>query len=835
MAQEFYNPDIANNDIEEESSSRNRSSISESKGRKANEIAIKSSTKQRVRFFICLFLGLTGFAMFVAFISYLRNAAADQSAVLNYTPETIAQEGIKVKNVSGALGAWISEIFISKWIGLGSFVVAVWLMLMAYILKGARRLKFYSTTIISLTLVILLSLCGGYITLHYPTAINYGGNMGTEATRFLIAYVGDFGIGIIYLGLLGILVIASLGVILRGVRKVRRMLPARKIMPEAVSSAELFNKEDDGLTDSNEESTGFEPTTIDFKLEETEVPGNANEVDNHETEIEETGGKTDDYSDYMPKDVVETNDKKEGDISGTITEASPIEKADTILEPIDPTKELPHFKFPTVDLLKVRSIKTHNVDYEEQEANKRRITEVLGNYGVSIKTINACIGPTVTLFEIVPADGVKIAKIKSLENDIALSIAALGIRIIAPIPGKGTIGIEVPNREPQIVSMRSVLESKAYQESTAQLPMALGCTISNEVFVADLCKMPHLLVAGATGQGKSVGLNAIITSLIYRKHPAELKFVLFDPKMVEFSLYERLQHHYLAKLPGDDPIIITDSNKAIATLNSLVSLMEQRYMLLKEANVRNIELYNKKYVKRYLNPGKGHHFMPYIVVIIDEFADFISVAGRDVEEPISRIAQKARAVGIHMIIATQRPSANVITGKIKANFPGRISFRVSSMVDSRTIIDCSGAQQLVGKGDLLFTSGGDLTRLQCAFMDDDETIKLCEFIDSQVGYAEPFELPEYIPPTECGGSSSGESYGGGGGAFDRDPLLPEVAAYISGMEKASTSAIQRHFRIGYNRAGSIMDQLEAIGIVGPATGGKPRQVLVDPSQISQMI
>ncbi|MDE6715038.1 MAG: DNA translocase FtsK [Muribaculaceae bacterium] len=831
MAQEFYNPDVANNDIYEESSAGNKASISESNGRAANETKVKSSTRQRMRYLLCLIIGLVGFAMFVAFISYMRNAAADQSAVLNYAPGTIAQEGIKVKNVSGALGAWISELFISKWIGLGSFVVAIWLMLMAYILKGARRLKFYSTTIISLTLVILLSLCGGYITLHYPTAINYGGNMGTEATRFLIAYVGDFGIGVIYLGLLGILAITSLGVILRGLRKVRKILPARKVAPEATPSAELFTKENDEVSEKQEESAEFEPATIDFKVEETIVPDN--ETETLEVANTNTEDNHADYSEYMPKDESATDDTSAEEINGTITQAPPVEKAETILEPIDPTKELPHYKFPTVDLLKVRSIKTHNVDFEEQEANKRRITEVLGNYGVSIKTINACIGPTVTLFEIVPADGVKIAKIKSLENDIALSIAALGIRIIAPIPGKGTIGIEVPNREPQIVSMRSVLESKTYQESTAQLPMALGCTISNEVFVADLCKMPHLLVAGATGQGKSVGLNAIITSLIYRKHPAELKFVLFDPKMVEFSLYERLQHHYLAKLPGDDPIIITDSNKAIATLNSLVSLMEQRYMLLKEANVRNIELYNKKYVKRYLNPEKGHHFMPYIVVIIDEFADFISVAGRDVEEPISRIAQKARAVGIHMIIATQRPSANVITGKIKANFPGRISFRVSSMVDSRTIIDCSGAQQLVGKGDLLFTSGGDLTRLQCAFMDDDETIKLCEYIDSQVGYAEPFELPEYVPSTEGGGSSSGESYGGGG--FDRDPLLPEVAAYISGMEKASTSAIQRHFRIGYNRAGSIMDQLEAIGIVGPATGGKPRQVLVDPSQISQMI
>ena len=812
MAQEFYDPDIIDDYIINEATDKSEGVASTKTIGSDKELKIKSSTRQRVRYLSCLFIGLLGFSMFVAFISYFRNAAADQSAVLNSSAEALAEGGVKIKNIAGSLGAWISELFISKWIGVGSFVTAVWLMLMAYILKGARRLKFYSTTIISLTLIILLSLCGGYITLHHPSAINYGGNFGTEIIKFLIPYVGDFGVGIIFLFLIGVIVIVSFGVILRIVRNLRKTLFFKKKSPETEPKEAKIESLD--LPESEE--TGDEK--IDFDVEDTD--SNISIEENQNEDIIDDNNQA-------------TDDNTEDNIAGEITQAPPVEKADVILPPIDPTKELPHFKFPTIDLLKVRSVKSHNVDFEEQEANKRRITEVLGNYGVSIKSIDACIGPTVTLFEIVPADGVKIAKIRSLENDIALSIAALGIRIIAPIPGKGTIGIEVPNRDPQMVSMRSMLESKAYQETTAQLPMALGCTITNEVFVGDLCKMPHLLVAGATGQGKSVGLNAIITSLIYKKHPAELKFVLFDPKMVEFSLYERLQHHYLAKLPGDDPIIITDSTKAIATLNSLVTLMEQRYKLLKDANVRNIELYNGKFIKRYLNPEKGHHFMPYIVVIIDEFADFITAAGKEVETPISRIAQKARAVGIHMIIATQRPSANIITGKIKANFPGRISFRVSSMVDSRTIIDCSGAQQLVGKGDMLFTNGNDLVRLQCAFMDDEETIRLCNFIDEQVGYAEPFELPEYIPPTENGGIPSGDSFGGN--SFDRDPLLPDVAEYISGMDKASTSAIQRHFRIGYNRAGSIMDQLEAIGIVGPATGGKPRQVLVDASQISQMI
>lgn len=826
MAQEFYNPDIIddNTPVLEQKPGQKSTKKDDSVRTKP-----KSAFFHRMRLILGILFALVGLLLAVAFLSYLKFAGADQSAILNNSAEELAKDGIQIKNWAGALGAWVSEIFISKWIGIGSFVFVGWLIFIGMSMLRSKKIQFFTATLISLLLIILSSLIMGYVSLHSPSAINYGGNLGAEVSRFLIGYVGDFGTFIIYLALLSVLVIVCLGSIIKALRKVRTLIPVHN-----AKEKDIFDKDNDIV--EPDESKKSENEKIDFQL--TEVPNEEQEKnitdDTPETivadDADSKNDKQEDYSDYMPQDSSD-NKSPNAQADGEITAAPPVEKAETILEPIDPTKELPHFKFPSVELLKVRAVKTHNVDFEEQESNKRRITEVLGNYGVTIKTINACIGPTVTLFEIVPADGVKIAKIKSLENDIALSIAALGIRIIAPIPGKGTIGIEVPNREPQIVSMRSVLESKAYQESTAQLPMALGCTIANEVFVADLCKMPHLLVAGATGQGKSVGLNAIITSLIYRKHPAELKFVLFDPKMVEFSLYERLQHHYLAKLPGDDPIIITDSNKAIATLNSLVILMEQRYLLLKEANVRNIELYNKKFIKRYLNPEKGHHFMPYIVVIIDEFADFISVAGRDVEEPISRIAQKARAVGIHMIIATQRPSANVITGKIKANFPGRISFRVSSMVDSRTIIDCSGAQQLVGKGDLLFTSGGDLVRLQCPFMDDDETIKLCDFIDSQVGYATPFELPDYVPSSEGGGHSSGESVS----SYDRDPLLPEVAAYISGMDKASTSAIQRHFRIGYNRAGSIMDQLEAIGIVGPATGGKPRQVLVDPSQISQMI
>ena len=427
-------------------------------------------------------------------------------------------------------------------------------------------------------------------------------------------------------------------------------------------------------------------------------------------------------------------------------------------------------------------------------------------------------GPTVTLYEIKPEAGVRIARIKNLENDIALSLSALGIRIIAPIPGKGTVGIEVPNKEPKMVSMYSVLASRKFQECKFDLPLALGKSITNEVFIADLCKMPHILVAGATGQGKSVGLNAIITSLLYKKHPAQLKFVLVDPKMVEFSIYSSIERHFMAKLPDAEKAVITDSDKVIATLNSLCIEMDNRYALLAKANVRTIKEYNDEFIHRRLNPNNGHKFMPYIVVVIDEFADLIMMAGRDVEMPIARIAQKARAVGIHMVIATQRPSTTVITGNIKANFPARIAFRVMQMVDSRTILDAPGANQLIGRGDMLFTEGGELKRIQCAFIDTQEVKNICEYISHQQGYPEAYELPEY--------KSENSDSGNSGDMTNRDPLFEEAAKMIVVSGQASTSSLQRRYSIGYNRAGRLMDQLEAAGIVGPSEGGKPRQVLI---------
>lgn len=495
-------------------------------------------------------------------------------------------------------------------------------------------------------------------------------------------------------------------------------------------------------------------------------------------------------------------------------------------EPYDPRAELSHFRFPTVDLLRPAEDKGPSVDIQEMEFNKRRLTETLRRFGVEISKIEATIGPTVTLYEIIPAEGVRTRSIRSLGDDLQLQLAAEGIRIIAPIPAKGTIGIEVPNKDPQVVSMRSVLDSDIYRNSKMELPMALGKTISNEIFMADLAKMPHLLVAGATGMGKSVGLNAIITSLLYKKHPAELKFVLIDPKRVELSLYRELERHYLASLPGEDAII-TDMSKVVTVLNSLCIEMDNRLSLLEQAGARNIKEYNEKFKARKLNPEK-HRFLPYIILIIDEFADLIIRQGKEIENPVSRLAAVARAAGIHLIIATQRPTVNVITGGIKLNIPGRIAFRVIQGNDSRTILDQLGANQLIGRGDMLFSINGKLERVQCAFIDTPEVSAICESIGSQVGYQTPYELPEYSPESDGAGI-------GGATLGDRDPLFDECARLVVSTDTASTSSLQRRYSIGYNRAGKIMDQMEAAGIVGPSQGGKPRQVLVDPVTLEHIL
>ncbi len=515
-------------------------------------------------------------------------------------------------------------------------------------------------------------------------------------------------------------------------------------------------------------------------------------------------------------------------VANTIESADPAHVgADTLY---DPTAELSHYKRPGIELLNEVEQSGENYDILEQEANKERIIRALGQFDIQISKIEATVGPTVTLYEIVPAEGTRIAKIKRLEDDIAMTLSAKGIRIIAPIPGKGTIGIEVPNHEAQTVSIHSILSSKAFQETDYELPMAMGATISNDVYIADLAAMPHILVAGATGQGKSVGLNTIIASLLYKKHPAELKFVLIDPKRVEFSLYNALERHFLAKLPDEDEAIVTNMDNVVKTLNSLCVEMERRYDLLKDAHVVKTTKYNELFVQKKLNPEKGHRYLPYIVIIVDEFADLIMVAGKQVETPIARIAQMARAVGMHMIIATQRPSTNVITGLIKANFPGRVAFRVSQMVDSKTILDRPGANQLIGRGDMLFSHNGSIDRVQCAYIDTKEVHRICDFIDNQVGYEHAYYLPEPMMDENEG------SFGGGSGNLaDRDPLFEEAAQIIVQTGVASTSSLQRRYSIGYNRAGKIMDQLEAAGVVGPATGGKARSVLIDAMQLGSVI
>lgn len=516
-------------------------------------------------------------------------------------------------------------------------------------------------------------------------------------------------------------------------------------------------------------------------------------------------------------------------VANTIESADPAHVgADTLY---DPTAELSHYKRPGIDLLNVVEQSGESYDLLEQEANKERIIRALGQFDIQISKIEATVGPTVTLYEIVPAEGTRIAKIKRLEDDIAMTLSAKGIRIIAPIPGKGTIGIEVPNHDAQTVSIHSILSSKAFQETDYELPMAMGATISNDVYIADLAAMPHILVAGATGQGKSVGLNTIIASLLYKKHPAELKFVLIDPKRVEFSLYNALERHFLAKLPDEEEAIVTNMDNVVKTLNSLCVEMERRYDLLKDAHVVKITKYNELFIQKKLNPEKGHRYLPYIVIIVDEFADLIMVAGKQVETPIARIAQMARAVGMHMIIATQRPSTNVITGLIKANFPGRVAFRVSQMVDSKTILDRPGANQLIGRGDMLFSHNGSIDRVQCAYIDTKEVHRICDFIDQQPGYEHAYFLPEPMMDENEGAIGGG----GSGNLADRDPLFEEAAQIIVQTGVASTSSLQRRYSIGYNRAGKIMDQLEAAGIVGPATGGKARSVLIDAMQLGSII
>lgn len=760
--------------------------------------------------------------MIVSFISFFSTSSADISMIETPKVGEIMNTSRQFTNICGSIGAYISYFFIKRCFGIPAFLIPVFLLLLSTQIMRAYKFNLLKWFMCLMLIMIWSSLVlAEYLTPFFGDfCYNPGGDHGLSVCNTISNLIGTPGLSAI-LGLtaIGFLTYVSA----ETVYIIRKLLNPSHFFDKVKFKIVDTSKRDE-LIDTVEDPTVFDDPqeqTVEFVGDDVIVTTEPDysDVPQKQTEPEAFTHSTGDKEDHED-DVdmaVETGEDEESANGETVGEYV------SNLEPYDPKRDLENYHYPTLDLLK----KYENdgkpyIDMEEQTANKNRIVQVLRNFGVEISSIKATVGPTITLYEITPAPGVRISKIKNLEDDIALSLAALGIRIIAPIPGKGTVGIEVPNAKPNIVSMESILNSKKFQESTMELPCAIGKTITNEVFMFDLAKAPHLLVAGATGQGKSVGLNAIITSLLYKKHPAELKIVLVDPKKVEFSFYEPLAHHFLAQVPDEDADpIITDVTKVVRTLNSLCKEMDTRYDLLKTAHAHNIKEYNKKFVERHLNPEKGHRYLPYIVVVIDEFGDLIMTAGKEVELPIARIAQLARAVGIHMIIATQRPTTNIITGTIKANFPGRIAFRVGAMIDSRTIIDRPGAQQLVGRGDLLYLNGGEPTRVQCAFVDTPEIECINKYISQQQGYPSIFELPEPdLPDSELGGESADVDM------QHLDPMFEDAARLIVMSQSGSTSLIQRKFAIGYNRAGRLMDQLEKAGIVGAAHGSKPREVLV---------
>ena len=752
-----------------------------------------------------------------AFVSYFVTGSADQSLIEAPKAGEILNEHHEFQNACGSIGAYASWFFIKRCFGLAAFLIPIFLLLLAVNMMRAYKVNLLKWFMCLTILMIWASITmAKFLAPFFESACyNPGGDHGLAICQQIEGFIGTPGLtAILALTAIAFLVYLSMETVII-LRKIMNPFHYLKSIPMTINIGSGDSGQDttDGIVEDPTVFDNPEAQTVEFDdINTPKVSGVSGYSVN--TEFPNEKDTTDSEDVEM---TVETGEKEESADGKTLTD-----NYGDLSTPYDPKRDLENYHYPTLDLLqKYESDGKPYIDMEEQTRNKNRIVEVLRNFGVEISSIKATVGPTITLYEITPAPGVRISKIRNLEDDIALSLSALGIRIIAPIPGKGTIGIEVPNAKPATVSMESILNSKKFQETTMELPCAVGKTITNEVFMFDLAKAPHLLVAGATGQGKSVGLNAIITSLLYKKHPAELKIVLVDPKKVEFSVYASIEKHFLAKIPDDDSEpIITDVTKVIHTLNSLCKEMDTRYDLLKMAQARNIKEYNKKFIDRQLNPEHGHKYMPYIVVVIDEFGDLIMTAGKEVELPIARIAQLARAVGIHMIIATQRPTTNIITGTIKANFPSRIAFRVGAMIDSRTILDRPGAQQLIGRGDMLYLNGGEPVRVQCAFVDTPEVERINKFISDQQGYLSAFELPE--PDTDDG--ESGESRD-----VDMqhlDPMFEDAARLIVREQSGSTSLIQRKFAIGYNRAGRLMDQLEKAGIVGAAHGSKPREVLI---------
>lgn len=792
-------------------------------------------TRQQ-KFAIGILLVLLSIALLLSFVSYFITGNYDQSEV-----DKVFNREARVENWLGKFGAFLADFFLYKGFGVASFIfVRVLFLAGIYLILDIALSKLKKSLFWDLYLIIVISILFGFFWEYLP---QLAGTVGFEMNLFIQDYIGT----------IGTLLTLIFGIVLFLVFKI-------KVSPDAVkhfietknNKPEVDNEfvQDEGF-DYTPTPKETEPAISDILVGDDDFIIREDEEAISKIELKPTSSFEIDKESLKPTiaSASELNLKAKEEEPTLVTEnkaevAEPkIEEStidsDLVIETIaeeetieenlaaklvqdfgefDPTLELSNYQMPPIDLLKEYSTGGITIDQAELEENKNRIVDTLKNYNIGISKIKATVGPTVTLYEIVPEAGIRISKIKNLEDDIALSLAALGIRIIAPIPGRGTIGIEVPNNKPSMVAMKTVIASSKFQQAEMELPIAFGKTISNETFVVDLAKMPHLLMAGATGQGKSVGLNAILTSLLYKKHPAEVKFVLVDPKKVELTLFNKIERHYLAKLPDTEEAIITDNTKVINTLNSLCIEMDNRYSLLKDAMVRNIKEYNEKFKQRKLNPENGHRFLPYFVLVVDEFADLIMTAGKEVETPIARLAQLARAIGIHLIIATQRPSVNVITGIIKANFPARIAFRVTSKIDSRTILDSPGADQLIGRGDLLYTQGNELTRVQCAFVDTPEVEKICDFIGGQKAYPDAYLLPEYV------GEESGTTLDID--INDRDSLFREAAEVIVTAQQGSASLIQRKLKLGYNRAGRIIDQLEAAGIVGPFEGSKARQVLI---------
>ena len=834
---------------------------SEKKKKKA--VKINFLADRKFHLFVGFSLLLTSIFLLISFISYFQHGQADQSVVEAYTQTDVKESGYEVNNAFGLIGAIAAHYFIFLWFGIAAILIPPFLFILAY------RIIWFKTLIpitpafnFTVFYLIWTSLVMGYVLLTkeessflgflsggigYELAIITQSLMGWGAILFLAFLFIVF--NMFFFNITQIPALSGIGDrVLSFFDNIQFTLPKKKEKaPDISSVVNQIRKEVEDEDASKDESETWVIKKVPSKATKQKTPKPDPEftIDLPEFKEEPTPiSKEAEDKIFAPKashsetpseeaaqlEPAPTPPKKEEleDLSFEVEQNDFEEEVTDEAVNYDPTLDLPRYKFPTAALLQEYPDKDIQVTKDELEANKDRIIETLVNFKIGISSIKATIGPTVTLYEIVPEAGVKISKIKNLEDDIALSLAALGIRIIAPIPGKGTIGIEVPNKNREMVDARSVITTSKFMESKMELPVVLGKTISNEVFVTDLAKMPHLLMAGATGQGKSVGLNIMLTSLLYKKHPSQLKLVLVDPKKVELTLFNKIERHFLAKLPDSEEAIITDTSKVVNTLNSLCIEMDSRYDLLKSAACRNIKEYNQKFSSRRLNPNKGHRFLPYIVLVIDELADLMMTAGKEIEAPIARLAQLARAIGIHLIVATQRPSVNVITGIIKANFPARLSFRVTSKIDSRTILDAGGADQLIGMGDMLLSSGSEMTRLQCAFVDTPEVERICDFIGEQRGYDDAYLLPEYTSEEESG---IGEV-----DLADRDALFADAARLIVMHQQGSTSLIQRKMKLGYNRAGRLIDQLEAAGIVGSFEGSKAREVLIpDEHSLEQLL